>query len=24
VTFATGTTSSLKENVFSFGIGYKF
>lgn len=24
VTFATGTTSSLKEKVFSFGIGYKF
>jgi len=24
VTFATGTTSSLKENVFSLGIGYKF
>jgi len=24
VTFTTGTTSSLKENVFSLGIGYKF
>jgi outer membrane immunogenic protein len=24
VTFATGTTSSLKENVFSLGVGYKF
>jgi opacity protein-like surface antigen len=24
VTFATGTTSGLKENVFSLGVGYKF
>jgi opacity protein-like surface antigen len=24
VTFATGTTSSLKDNVFSIGVGYKF
>jgi outer membrane immunogenic protein len=24
VSFSTGTTSSLKENVFSLGIGYKF
>lgn len=24
VTFATGTTSSLKDNVFSVGVGYKF
>lgn len=24
VTYATGTTASLKENVFSIGVGYKF
>ncbi|APW41824.1 outer membrane protein [Rhodoferax saidenbachensis] len=24
VTFGTGTTSSLRENVFSLGVGYKF
>jgi opacity protein-like surface antigen len=24
VTFAIGTTSSLKDNVFSVGVGYKF